>query len=223
MTADDMDLVREYARSDSEEAFTTLVSRYINLVYSVALRQVGNAHQAEEVTQVVFIILARKAGSLSSKTILSGWLCRTARNIASRTTTMKLRRERQEQEAYMQSLTNESDDVAWTQIAPLLDTGLETLGGKDHDAVVLRYFQGKSFKEAGLALGLSEDAAKKRVNRSLEKLRRFFVRRGVALSVTTIAGAVLANSVKAAPVALTKPVAAMAVAKGATATGSTYC
>src|SRR4051812_7982261 len=114
MTTDDMPLLQEYARRNSEAAFATLVSRHINLVYSVALRQVHDAHLAEEVTQVVFIILARKAGSLSSKTILPGWLCRTARYVSANALTIQRRRERREQEACMQSALNESESDAWT-------------------------------------------------------------------------------------------------------------
>src|SRR5439155_22862422 len=98
MPTDDIALLREYVSSNSEEAFATLVARHINLIYSVALRQVRDAHLAEEVTQVVFIILARKAGSLSSKTILSGWLCRTARYASANALTIQRRRQRREQE-----------------------------------------------------------------------------------------------------------------------------
>ena len=223
MMTDDMELVRDYARSHSEEAFATLVSRHINLVYSVALRQARDAHLAEEVTQVVFVILARKAGALSPKTIISGWLCRTARNVSARALTMRQRRQNREQEAYMQSILNEpeSESAAWTQIAPLLEAALGQLGGKDHDAVVLRFFEGKSFKEVGAAIGTSEDTAKKRVTRTLEKLRRFFLKRGVALSTAVIAGAVTANSVQAAPETLAKSVTAVALTKGAALGGST--
>src|SRR5258706_13898640 len=103
MMTDDMELVREYARSHSEEAFAMLVSRHVNLVYSVALRQVRDAHLAEEITQAVFIILARKADSLGDKTILPGWLCRTAHYASANALTVQRRRQHREQEAYMQS------------------------------------------------------------------------------------------------------------------------
>src|SRR5262245_939449 len=146
MMDDDLSLLREYARRNSEEAFATLVNRHVNLVYSVALRQVGDSHLAEEITRATFVILARKAGSISSKTIISGWLCRTARYTSSRALTMQRRRQRREQEAHMQSVLNEPESEAWPEIAPLLDGAMEKLGQKDHDALVLRFFEGKNFK-----------------------------------------------------------------------------
>ena len=221
MPTDDIALLREYVSSNSEEAFATLVARHINLIYSVALRQVRDAHLAEEVTQVVFIILARKAGSLSSKTILSGWLCRTARYASANALTIQRRRQRREQEAAMQSVLNESESDAWTHIAPLLDTALARLGEKDHDAIVLRFFEGRSLNEVGAALGASEEAAKKRVNRAVEKLRTFFTKHSVTLSAATIVGAVSSSAVQAAPVALAKSVTAVAFAKGAAVSAST--
>ena len=218
---DDMTLLREYARRNSEEAFATLVSRHVNLVYSVALRDVHDPHLAEEITQVVFIILARKAESLSSKTILSGWLCRTARYASANALTIQRRRQQREQEAYMQSILNQSEPEAWTRIAPLLGGAMEKLGQKDHDAVVLRFFEGKSFQEIGAAFGASENAAKKRVAYALEKLRKYFSRRGVILPVAVITVAISAHSVQAAPAVLAKTATAVAIVKGATAAGST--
>src|SRR4051794_1283193 len=132
MIVDDMTLVREYAEHNCEEAFGTLVSRHINMVYSVALRQLRDAHLAEELTQVVFIILAKKAASLGPGTILPGWLCRTTRYACSKALTMQRRRAHREQEAYMQSQLNEPEPDSWGQIAPLLDEALNHLGKKDH-------------------------------------------------------------------------------------------
>ncbi len=217
---DDMALVREYARGNSEVAFATLVSRHINLVYSVALRRVRDPHLAEEVTQAVFIILARKAGSLGPKTILSGWLCRAARYAADDALKKQRRREQREQEAYMQSLLNETESSAWMQIAPLLDTAMAQLGEKDHNAVVLRFFEGRNFKDVSAALGTSEDSAKMRVNRALEKMRKFFTKHGITLSAAVIGGAVSANSVQAAPAGLAITVTATA-AKGSVVAAST--
>src|SRR5437868_2351593 len=169
---DDWQLVREFAEEQSEGAFAELVRRHVNLVYSVGLRQTGNAHDAEEITQAVFIILARKAGSLGRKTILSGWLYQAARLTAANFQRTARRRVAREQEAYMQSLVNEPGTEAWRQIAPLLEEAMGGLREKERDAVVLRYFEGKSLGEVGAVLGASEDAAKMRVNRAVEKLRK---------------------------------------------------
>ena len=129
-----MKLVREYVESGSEQAFSKLVAQHINLVYSVALRQVRDAHLAEEITQGVFIILARKAKSLKEDTILSGWLCRTARYVSADTLKIQSRRQIREQEAHMQSMLNENEPEAWTHIAPILDDALGSLDQQDHDA-----------------------------------------------------------------------------------------
>jgi RNA polymerase sigma factor (sigma-70 family) len=220
MKIDDMDLVRQYARCKSEEAFATLVSRHVNLVYSVALRQVRDAHLAEEITQTVFVILARKADSLSSRTVVSGWLCQTARYASARALTMQRRRQHREQEACMQSHLNETESNVWMQIEPLLDKAMAHLGEKDHNAVVLRFFEGRNFKDLSAALGTSEAGAKMRVNRAVEKLRKFFTKRGLTLSATVIAGAVSAHSVQAAPIGLAATVTVAAV-KGTTVTTST--
>jgi RNA polymerase sigma factor (sigma-70 family) len=219
---DDMALLREYAVRNSEAAFETLVSRRVNFVYSAALRQVRDPLMAEEVTQAVFIILAQKAGRISDKTILTGWLFKTTRFAALAQMRAAARRQRHEQEAQMQTeLQPTAPDLFWEQMSPLLDEALATLGETDRQAVLLRFFENKSLAEVGSHLGTGEDTARKRVSRALEKLHRHFNKRGVSSTTAIIAGAISANSVQAAPVALAKSVTAVAIAKGAAASGST--
>jgi RNA polymerase sigma factor (sigma-70 family) len=220
MMIDDMELVRQYARCKSEEAFATLVSRHVGLVYSVALRQVRDPSLAEEITQTVFIILARKAGSLGSNTVISGWLYRTARYAASKALTLRRRRQNREQEAYMQSQLTGTETDTWREIEPLLETAMGQLGERDHNALVLRFFEDRSFKDISSVLSTSEAGAKMRVNRALEKLRKLFIKRGLTLSAAAIGGAISAYSVQAAPIGLATSVTVAAV-KGATVTTST--
>ncbi|HXR03310.1 MAG TPA: sigma-70 family RNA polymerase sigma factor [Verrucomicrobiae bacterium] len=220
--ANDMELLRDYSRDGSEPAFAELVQRHIGLVYSVALRQVGIAAHAEEITQAVFIILARKAGRLRPDTILEGWLHETTRMTALSFLRGERRRQFREQKAYMQSTLQESaDDAVWHQLSPLLDEAISRLGKTDRDAVMLRFFKDKSLREVAAALKVNESAAQRRVLRALEKLHRFFSRRGISSTTAIIAGAISANSVQAAPVALAKSVTTLAMAKGAAASSST--
>src|SRR5687767_8216069 len=213
---DDRVLLNEYVEHGSEEAFATLVARHVNKVYSIALRHTRNPHQAEEITQAVFVILAKKSRQLGKRVILSGWLCRTAQLSAVTFVRSEIRRARREQEAHMQNLSNESESDVWAQIAPLLDAAMAGLSEADHDAVAMRFFDGKSMKEIGAVLGASEDATKMRVNRAVEKLRIFFTRRGIVLPVAALTAAISANAVQAAPAILAKTATAVAIADGAT-------
>jgi RNA polymerase sigma factor (sigma-70 family) len=218
---DDSALLREYAANASGDAFAVLVARHINLVYSVAFRQAGQAHEAQEITQAVFIILARKAGQLRHDRALASWLFQTTRLTANNFLRSERRRLIREQEAFMQSTLNESGNEVWPAIAPLLDTAVAGLSEKDRRAILLRFYEGRNMLEVGAALGASEDAAKKRVQRAVEKLRGFFARRGVVVPAAVLSAAISANSVQAAPAMLTKVVTATAFAKGATASALT--
>jgi RNA polymerase sigma factor (sigma-70 family) len=213
----DHELLAEFARVNSEAAFAELVGRHADLVYSVALRESGNAQSAEEIAQAVFVVLARKAGSLSSRISLPGWLYQTARLTARNYRRGEVRRIRREQEAFMESSNTVTEEAAsWQSIVPLLDEALGRLSAGDRNALVLRFLQGRLLREVGSALGLNEPAAKMRVNRALEKLRRYFGRHGIAMSVALISSAVAANAVQSAPAHLK----AASVVGGLGATGS---
>jgi len=209
----DLELLREYALRGSETAFAELVQRHIGLVYAAAFRHVGVGAQAEEITQSVFIVLAQKAAQWRPNTVLEGWLYQTTRLTALRFLRGERRRLFHEQEAFMQSTLQESsDESVWRELAPLLDEGMSRLGKKDREAVVLRFFKEKSAREVAAALRISEAGAHKRVSRALEKMRKFFVRRGVPSTSAAIAGAISAHSVQAVPVTLAKAVSTVALA-----------
>jgi uncharacterized protein (TIGR03435 family) len=217
---DDSTLLRQYTRNNSEEAFAAVVARHINLVFSVALRQAGDPHHAEEITQAVFIILAKKAGELRHDKALSSWLFQATRLTANNFVRSEIRRQRREKEAYTQTTLNESGNEVWPGIAPLLDAAVAGLNEKDRRAILLRFYEGMDLCEVGLALGASEEAAKKRVNRAVEKLRFFFKKRGVVVAAAALAAAISANSVQAAPAMLAKTTTSVAFAKGTTASTS---
>jgi RNA polymerase sigma factor (sigma-70 family) len=221
-TTDDMALLREYAAHNSEAAFEELVSRRVHFVYAAALRQVRDPYLAEEVAQAVFIILAQKAGRIQGGTLLTGWLFKTTRFAALAHLRAAAKRRQHELEVQMQSdVQSTPPDPLWEQISPMLDEALTQLGEKDRQAVLLRFFENKSLAEVGSFLGTGEDTARKRVSRALEKLHRFFLKRGVASTTAIIAATLAANSAQAAPTALAKTVATAAIAKGTAAGGST--
>ena len=217
----DSALLRQYVESQSDEAFAALVARHINLVYSVAMRETGNVENAEEISQAVFIILAKKAKELRHEKALSSWLFQATRLTAANLLRSESRRRNREQEAYMQSALNDAPDETWMKIAPLLDGAVAGLREKDRRAILLRFYEGRNLQEVGAAMGTSPDAAEKRVSRALDKLRHYFSRRGVDSTTAIISEQISANSVQAAPTVLAKAVAAMALAKGATASVST--
>ena len=218
---DDSLLLRQFVENQSDEAFAALAERHINLVYSIAMRQVGNPHHAEEITQAVFVILAKKAAQLRYDKALSSWLFQTTRLTANNFVRGEIRRRDREKEAYMQSVLDEPGEDLWPKIAPLLDRAVADLREKDRQAILLRFYEGRNLRDVGEALTASEDAAEKRVTRALEKLRKFFIRHGVNSTTSAIAGMISTNSVQAAPAALAKTVTALAVAKGTAVSAST--
>src|SRR5580700_6343124 len=178
---DDIALLREFSVSQSESAFRELVTRHMNFVYSSALRQVLDPQLAEEVSQAVFIILARKADTLKPGVVLGGWLHYTTRNVAANALKAEFRRRQRETEAHAESLAqSEPAESVWRELLPLLDEALERLKPAERDALVLRYFESRSLSEVATAMGLEERAAQKRVSRGLEKLRGIFLKRGVS-------------------------------------------
>src|SRR6266702_87258 len=181
---------------------------------------VCDSHLAEDVSQCVFAALAKNAGQLVERRVLSGWLHRTTQNIAAQTVRSEVRCRAREQEAAAMNELQESNAI-WEQISPHLDHGLGELNEPDRDALLLRYFEGKSAREMAQILGISDEAAQKRVSRAVERLREFFVRRGVTLSASGLVVVIAANAVQSAPVGLAVAISAVSVLAGAALQTST--
>lgn len=209
----DPQLLRAYAAHKSEAAFAALVHRYVDLVFSAAFRMLGDVDAAKDVTQNVFVALAQDYNGLIDRPVLAGWLHHTARNLAAKFIRSETRRRTREQEAAIMNEISSGDcEASWDHIAPYLDEALGDLGESDRNAVLLRYFNNHDLRAVGASLGISEDAAQKRVSRAVERLREFFARRGVVLSASGLVVVISANAVQAAPAGLGASIATIATA-----------
>lgn len=211
----DAELLQRYARYRDEVAFAEVVRTHIDLVYSAAARRVGgDPHAAAEVTQEVFLSLARHAGRLAQHPVLSAWLHTCTRNAAANL----LRRERRhaqhlhEAQAMQENYSAENLDHAWRAVRGELDAALDELGEADRQALVLRFFENQSYSALGARLGLREEAARMRVGRALEKLRSRLERRGIASTAALLGGALTAHGVAGAPAGLAASVSATVAA-----------
>ncbi len=220
---DDWQLLKNYATNHSEEAFRALVSRYSGMVYHAALRQTGNPHAAEEIAQIVFIALAQKAGRVPRQATLYGWLFRATRFAVLNQVRKNANRERHEQEALVMQPTIEASEThsTWERLTPQLNDALESLSAADRELVMIRFFGNKSHKEAAEAVGVSEETARKRLSRAMERLREIFARRGVVISSLALASAFAAHGAQAAPMEAASSWADLAMSKAALGTAAT--
>ncbi len=214
MSETDLELLQRYAHGRAEDAFTEIVRRHLGLVYSAARRQVRSPELAEEIAQSVFADLARQAARLAPDTILTAWLYQVTRRTAIDVVRRETRRQLRERLASeMNATTATADD--WTRIEPLLDEAMNALDDTDRAAVLLRYFENKSLREVGQALGTTDDAAQKRVSRAVERLREFFSKRNVTIGASGLVVLISANAIQAAPAGLAAGISAVALATAA--------
>jgi RNA polymerase sigma factor (sigma-70 family) len=219
---DSQKLLAEFARTGSEAAFRELLTRYVDLVHSAAIRLVnGDAHTAQDIAQTVFVDLARKARSLPPEVMLGGWLHRHTCFVAANLMRGDRRRQARERQAADMNAVQQRGDSNLADVAPILDDAINQLGSEDRTAILLRFFEQLDFRTVGEALGSTEEAAKKRVSRALDKLQQLLTTRGVSLSATALGGALAAEAIKAAPAGLVASIAGTALANSAAAGGTT--
>jgi RNA polymerase sigma factor (sigma-70 family) len=236
----DHELLRRYAQHARHDppaahaAFAQLVERHVNFVYAVAVRRVrGDRHLAEDVAQAVFLILAKKAGQIGPKHVVSNWLFCTTRYAAANALKREARRKHYEREhrlmtpqdapaATAADTTTAAVDARCdaAAVAPLLDAALDALGRRDREAVLLKYVDGRSHRDVGATLGISEEAARKRLARAVERLRGALSAAGVTASAGAVATALSTQSAAAAAPAELAGVIATSVATGGAAAGA---
>jgi len=214
----DSELLRRFARTNSQDAFGELVKRHVNLVYSAALRQVnGDEHLAKDVAQTVFTDLARKANSLSRRETLTGWLYTSAHFAAAKIARTENRRRGREEKFMREPIPETAPEADWRKLRPTLDAAMHELKESDREAVLLRYFENRQFAEVGAKLGLNENAARMRVERALEKLRAIFAKRGIT-TATAFVSVISANAVQIAPANLAATLTTASIATAETGT-----
>ena len=200
---EDSELLRRFSETGNQAAFRALVERYTGMVYGVAFRRTGDAHLSEEITQNVFLILARRADGLSIHRSLGAWLhgvtmreCyRLIRKETNRQRYLGMIREQQE-------ARSESEEANWGAIRPHLDQLLSRLSSRDRDILILHYIEGLKFSEVGRKMGMSPAAAQKRSTRALEKISAYLKRYGVVASTAFLTKGLQAELVSTAPAGL---------------------
>jgi RNA polymerase sigma factor (sigma-70 family) len=218
MMTDSQQLLADYAANGSEMAFQELVARYLDLVYSTAIRLVeGDTHRAKDVAQTVFVDLARTAAKLSPNSMLGGWLHRHTCFVARTVMRGERRRQARERQAMEMSALNNHPDMALAEIAPDLDEAINELGADDRDAILLRFFERRNLRSVGEALGTNENVAQKRVARAVQELATLLRRRGFTLPVAALATGLAAGAVTAAPAGLALSIAGTVLAGAGTA------
>jgi len=220
----DAQLLREYAIGGVDAAFTELVERHTNLVYSAALRQLVSPEAAADITQTVFAGLARNAQTLvprlSMEASLAGWLCRSTRNLSLNRRRDEFRRQSRERKVMEQLATTCDDAPDWEPLCRVLDEAMSELSEAEYDLLVLRFYKSLDYRAVGAAMSLTDDAAQKRVSRALEKLRDRLSRRGICTSTAALAALVTANAVQAAPAGLAIAISSAALASTVTSASS---
>jgi RNA polymerase sigma factor (sigma-70 family) len=223
MMNEDAELLRRYAAENTESDFAEFVRRHVDFVFACALRRVGgDAHFAEDVAQQVFIAAARDAKKLAAHPVPTGWLFTATRNVAAQLVRTERRRQRREQEAGAMDLNERANHPGadWEQLRPVIDEALDALSEADREAVLLRFFEGKTFPEIGARLRLAENAARMRVERALDKLNAVLGQRGVSSTAAALTIALAGQTTAAAPAGLAAAATAAAVAGGGFATGT---
>ena len=218
----DAEFLRRYAEEGDEAAFAELVRRHVDLVYGAALRRTGgDAHAASDVAQQVFTTLARQAVKLSRHTVLSAWLHTATRNAALNLMISAQRRKHREREALVleAAATVGETSLDWDKLRPVLDAAIDELPEPDRAAVVLRFLEHKPFAAIGAILRVSEDAARMRTERALDKLRSALVRRGITSTAAALAAVVGAQPLASAPAGLAAALAARSLAGAGASVG----
>jgi len=203
----DDELLRAYTGAGSDAAFAELTRRYINLVYSAACRQLRSGHDAEDVTQAVFLLLATKARRMPAGVVIPAWLLNATHFACRGVARSKARRHRHEQEAAAMSTAaqhagDSSDDPDWAKVAPVLDSAVASLNEASRSALVLRFFENLAYKEIAARLSIAEPAARKRVERAVEQLRAFYAGHKIALPAAGLEALILAQATWPAPLHL---------------------
>ena len=211
---DDAELLERYVSEADEAAFAEIVHRFLPMVFSAALRQVRRPELAEDVAQVVFVLLSRKAARLPRDVVLSGWLYQATRYSSQRAMRTEMRRIKRERDVAQEGAQMEQSEPSWNSMEPVLDDLLASLRERDRLVLVLRFFEGLSLAQIGERLGTTEDAAQKRVSRALERLRHLFERRSVPVSTAALATLLSTQAVASVPASVAAGVALSASSGG---------